>query len=54
MWGQTKDELHQKLYTHSIRDWEGQAPHIYGDIIYSSLVYLHNGYTKVTKSFLPS
>ncbi|MCI4387332.1 hypothetical protein PGIGA_G00072850 [Pangasianodon gigas] len=47
LWGQTKDELHQKLYTHPIRDWEGRAPHAYGDIIYSSLVFLHNGYTKV-------
>ncbi|KAF4078098.1 hypothetical protein AMELA_G00195460 [Ameiurus melas] len=46
LWGQTKDELHQKLYTHPIRDWEGRAAHAYGDIIYSSLVFLHNGYMK--------
>jgi len=36
------------LYTHPIREWEGQAPHTYGDIIHSSSVYLHSGYTKVT------
>ncbi|XP_060794303.1 uncharacterized protein LOC132897030 [Neoarius graeffei] len=47
LWGQTKDELHQKLYTHSVRDWEGRAPHAYGNIIYSSPVFLHNSYTKV-------
>ncbi|KAF5906699.1 rho guanine nucleotide exchange factor 7-like, partial [Clarias magur] len=48
LWGQTKDELHQKLYTHPIRDWEGQPPHSYGDIIYSSRVMLHNSYTTAT------
>ncbi|KAL7859864.1 hypothetical protein SRHO_G00150110 [Serrasalmus rhombeus] len=47
LWGWTKGELHQRLYTHPVRDWEGRAPHSYGDIIYSSLVSLHNGYTKV-------
>ncbi|TSR39553.1 Rho guanine nucleotide exchange factor 7 [Bagarius yarrelli] len=46
LWGQTKDELNQKLYTLPIRDWEGRVPHTYGDIIYSSLVFLHNSYTK--------
>ncbi|XP_060751103.1 uncharacterized protein LOC132862824 [Tachysurus vachellii] len=47
LWGQTKEELHQKLYTRPVRDWEGRDLHAYGDIIYSSLVLLHNGYTKV-------
>ncbi|XP_036446952.1 uncharacterized protein LOC118822167 [Colossoma macropomum] len=47
LWGWTKGELHQRLYTHPVRDWEGRAPHSYGDIIYSSLVSLHNSYTKV-------
>ncbi|XP_042569108.1 uncharacterized protein LOC109045039 isoform X1 [Cyprinus carpio] len=46
LWGLTKNELHHRLYTHPIREWEGQAPHTYGDIIHSSLVYLHSGYTK--------
>ncbi|KAI5095676.1 hypothetical protein C0J45_14106, partial [Silurus meridionalis] len=47
LWGQTTEELHQRLYTHPIRDWEGRAPHAYGDIIYSSLVFTHNSCTKV-------
>ncbi|KAI4896003.1 hypothetical protein NFI96_025281 [Prochilodus magdalenae] len=46
LWGWTKVELHRRLYSHPVRDWEGRAPHTYGDIIYSSLVSLHNGYTK--------
>lgn len=48
LWGWTKKKLHHRLYTHPIREWEGQAPHTYGDIIHSSSVYLHSGYTKVT------
>nr|XP_055045150.1 uncharacterized protein LOC129431329 [Misgurnus anguillicaudatus] len=47
LWGWTKDEIHHRLYTQPIREWEGRAPHTYGDIIYSSSVYLHGGYTKV-------
>ncbi|XP_056305902.1 uncharacterized protein LOC130217739 isoform X2 [Danio aesculapii] len=47
VWGWTKEELHYRLYTQPIREWEGQAPHTYGDIIHSSSVYLHSGYTKV-------
>ncbi|XP_051518104.1 uncharacterized protein LOC127420127 [Myxocyprinus asiaticus] len=46
LWGWTKEELHHRLYTQPIREWEGQAPHTYGDIIHSSSVYLHSGYTK--------
>ncbi|XP_051962381.1 rho guanine nucleotide exchange factor 6-like isoform X2 [Xyrauchen texanus] len=46
LWGWTKDELHHRLYTQPIREWEGRAPHTYGDIIHSSSVYLHSEYTK--------
>lgn len=46
LWGWTKDEIHHRLYTQPIREWEGRAPHTYGDIIYSSSVYLHSAYTK--------
>ncbi|XP_043079925.1 uncharacterized protein LOC122328345 isoform X1 [Puntigrus tetrazona] len=46
LWGLTKKELHHRLYTQSIREWEGQEPHTYGDIIHSSSVYLHSGFTK--------
>lgn len=46
VWGWTKEELHFRLYTQPIREWEGRAPHTYGDIIHSSSVYLHSGYTK--------
>ncbi|XP_067302334.1 probable pleckstrin homology domain-containing family N member 1 isoform X1 [Pseudorasbora parva] len=46
IWSWTKKELHHRLYTQPIREWEGQAPHTYGDIIHSSSVYLHSGYTK--------
>ncbi|XP_051947538.1 uncharacterized protein LOC127618890 isoform X2 [Xyrauchen texanus] len=46
LWGWTKEELHHRLYTQPIREWEGQDPHTYGDIIHSSSVYLHSGYTK--------
>ncbi|XP_068073006.1 probable pleckstrin homology domain-containing family N member 1 isoform X2 [Danio rerio] len=46
VWGWTKEELHYRLYTQPIREWEGRAPHTYGDIIHSSSVYLHSGYTK--------
>ncbi|KTG40277.1 hypothetical protein cypCar_00004399 [Cyprinus carpio] len=46
-WALTKKELHHRLYTQPIREWEGQAPHTYGDIIHSSSVYLHSEYTKV-------
>lgn len=46
LWGLKKKELHHRLYTQRIREWEGQAPHTYGDIIHSSSVYLHSGFTK--------
>ncbi|ROL46846.1 Rho guanine nucleotide exchange factor 6 [Anabarilius grahami] len=46
LWSWTKKELHHRLYTQPIREWEGKAPHTYGDIIHSSSVYLHSGYTK--------
>ncbi|XP_051515981.1 uncharacterized protein LOC127419006 [Myxocyprinus asiaticus] len=46
LWGWTKDEFHHRLYTQPIREWEGRAPHTYGEIIHSSSVYLHSEYTK--------
>ncbi|XP_031422225.1 uncharacterized protein LOC105898970 isoform X2 [Clupea harengus] len=46
LWGWSKEEVHHKIYTQPIREWEGRAAHTYGDIIYSSLVTLHNTHTK--------
>ncbi|KAI2649749.1 Rho guanine nucleotide exchange factor 7 [Labeo rohita] len=46
LWGWTKKGLHHRIYTQPIREWEGQEAHTYGDIIHSSSVYLHSGYTK--------
>lgn len=49
LWGRRRDELHHRIYSQQpIRDWEGQPPHMYGEIIYSSLVSLYNSYTQVT------
>ncbi|KAL2103595.1 hypothetical protein ACEWY4_000463 [Coilia grayii] len=46
VWGWSKEDVHHRLYTQPIREWEGRAAHTYGDIIYSSLVTLHNTHTK--------
>ncbi|KAG5281951.1 hypothetical protein AALO_G00050580 [Alosa alosa] len=46
LWGWSKEEVHHRIYTQPIREWEGRAAHSYGDIIYSSLVTLHNTHTK--------
>ncbi|XP_020490957.1 probable pleckstrin homology domain-containing family N member 1 [Labrus bergylta] len=49
LWGRSREELHQRIYSQQpIRDWEGQPPHMYGEIIYSSLVSLYNSYTQET------
>ncbi|KAM9350308.1 rho guanine nucleotide exchange factor 6-like [Symphorus nematophorus] len=49
LWGRSKDELHHRIYSQQpIRDWEGQPPHMYGEIIHSSLVSLYNSYTQGT------
>ncbi|XP_041655417.1 uncharacterized protein LOC121517592 [Cheilinus undulatus] len=49
LWGRSKDELHHRIYSQQpIRDWEGQHPHMYGEIIHSSLVSLYNSYTQET------
>ncbi|XP_074500721.1 pleckstrin homology domain-containing family N member 1 [Sebastes fasciatus] len=46
LWGRSRDELHQRIYSHQpIREWEGQPAHMYGEIIHSSLVSLYNSYT---------
>ncbi|XP_066546729.1 uncharacterized protein LOC136713522 [Amia ocellicauda] len=46
LWGQTKEDLHHKIYTQHIEAWEGQPVHSYGEIAWSSLVSLHNRYTQ--------
>ncbi|XP_074538456.1 putative pleckstrin homology domain-containing family N member 1 [Halichoeres trimaculatus] len=49
LWGRTREELHHRIYSQQpIRDWEGQPPHMYGEIIHSSLVSLYNSYTQET------
>lgn len=49
LWGRSRDELHQRIYSHQpIREWEGQPAHMYGEIIHSSLVSLYNSYTQET------
>lgn len=49
LWGWSRDELHQKIFSQPISDWEGQPAHTYGEIIHSSLVYLHNSHTQETR-----
>ncbi|XP_017266723.1 uncharacterized protein LOC108233056 isoform X2 [Kryptolebias marmoratus] len=47
LWGRSRDELHHRIYSQQpIRGWEGQPAHMYGEIIYSSLVSLYNNYTQ--------
>lgn len=49
LWGRSRDELHHRIYSKQpIREWEGQPPHKYGEIIHSSVVSLYNSYTQVT------
>lgn len=48
LWGRSRDELHHRIYSQQpIRDWEGQLPHMYGEIVHSSLVSLYDSYTQV-------
>ncbi|XP_004571028.2 putative pleckstrin homology domain-containing family N member 1 [Maylandia zebra] len=50
LWGKSRDELHQRIYSQQpIRGWEGQAAHMYGEIIHSSLVSLYISYTQETQ-----
>ncbi|XP_076022818.1 putative pleckstrin homology domain-containing family N member 1 [Genypterus blacodes] len=49
LWGRSKEELHRRIYSRQpIRGWEGQPAHMFGDIVYSSLVSLCNSYTQET------
>ncbi|XP_038154439.1 uncharacterized protein LOC119792056 [Cyprinodon tularosa] len=49
LWGRTRDELHHRIFSQQpIRGWEGQPAHIYGEVIYSSLVSLYTSYTQET------
>nr|XP_046252159.1 probable pleckstrin homology domain-containing family N member 1 [Scatophagus argus] len=49
LWGRSRDELHRRIYSQQpIREWEGQPPHMYGEIIHSSLVSLYTSYTQGT------
>ncbi|XP_024240303.1 probable pleckstrin homology domain-containing family N member 1 [Oncorhynchus tshawytscha] len=49
LWGRSREELHHRIYNQPIRDWEGQPTHMYGEIVHSSLVSLHNSYTQETR-----
>ncbi|XP_006785803.2 uncharacterized protein LOC102786134 [Neolamprologus brichardi] len=50
LWGKSRNELHQRIYSQQpIRGWEGQAAHMYGEIIHSSLVSLYISYTQETR-----
>lgn len=50
LWGKSRVELHQRIYSQQpIRGWEGQAAHMYGEIIHSSLVSLYISYTQETR-----
>ncbi|KAL1021100.1 hypothetical protein UPYG_G00008820 [Umbra pygmaea] len=51
LWGRRRDELHHRIYSQPIRDWEGQPAHMYGDIVHSSLVSLYNSYSKETSEY---
>ncbi|XP_057684397.1 rho guanine nucleotide exchange factor 7 isoform X3 [Corythoichthys intestinalis] len=47
LWGKSRGELHQRIYSKQpIKGWEGRPAHMYGEIIHSSLVYLHNKYSQ--------
>ncbi|KAK5863217.1 hypothetical protein PBY51_000264 [Eleginops maclovinus] len=49
LWGRSREELHHRIHSsQSIREWEGQPAHMYGEIIHSSLVSLYNSYTQET------
>ncbi|XP_047468061.1 pleckstrin homology domain-containing family N member 1 [Mugil cephalus] len=49
LWGRSRDELHHRIYSQQpVRGWEGQPAHVYGVIVYSSLVSLYNSYTRET------
>ncbi|KAJ8016653.1 hypothetical protein DPEC_G00009480 [Dallia pectoralis] len=48
LWGRSKEELHYRVYSQPIHDWEGQPAHMYGEIVHSSLVSLYNSYTQET------
>lgn len=49
LWGRSRDELHHRIYSQQpITAWEGKPPHVYGEIIHSSLVSLYNRYTQET------
>nr|XP_020468180.1 uncharacterized protein LOC109967160 isoform X2 [Monopterus albus] len=49
LWGRSRDELHQRIYSQQlIRGWEGQPTHTYGEIIHSSVVFLYDSYTQET------
>ncbi|KAL4648378.1 hypothetical protein GN956_G6652 [Arapaima gigas] len=46
LWGRCRQDLHHSIYSNPIRAWEGQPTHFYGEIVWSSLVFLHNHYTQ--------
>ncbi|XP_072558362.1 probable pleckstrin homology domain-containing family N member 1 isoform X2 [Paramormyrops kingsleyae] len=52
LWGRSRQELHQWVYSKPICSWEGQPASAYGEIVWSSIVFLHNHYTQMTKRYL--
>lgn len=53
LWGSSKEDLHHRIFSQPIRDWEGQPAHKYGEIVHSSLVSLLNGYSQeMTEHYL--
>ncbi|XP_041859150.1 uncharacterized protein LOC121651212 [Melanotaenia boesemani] len=49
LWGRSIEALHHRIYSQqSIKGWEGQPAHMYGEIINSSLLSLYNSYTQET------
>ncbi|XP_048838881.1 uncharacterized protein LOC125712645 [Brienomyrus brachyistius] len=53
LWGRSRQELHQLVYSKPISSWEGQSAPAYGEIVWSSVVYLHNHHTQeMTKRYL--
>ncbi|XP_024136309.1 pleckstrin homology domain-containing family N member 1 isoform X1 [Oryzias melastigma] len=49
LWGRSRQELHQRICSQQpIRGWEGQAAHLYGEVLHSSLVSLWDRHSQET------
>ncbi|XP_004084470.1 uncharacterized protein LOC101168915 isoform X2 [Oryzias latipes] len=50
LWGRSREELHHRICSQQpIRGWEGQAAHLYGEVLHSSLVSLWDRHTQETR-----